>query len=283
MNSDLHLHSTASDGGYSPTELIEKCSQSGLEIVALTDHDTICGLAEAEKAAQKAGLAFIAGIELSTIHRGKSVHILGYDFNSNDRELGDMLKRQQKERNERVHKMVEKLNGLGIDLTAEHVAIHSRGGSPGRPHVAKALVEAGYVRDVKEAFDRFLAEGMPAYVKKSKELTVKEAVDWIHYAGGIAIVAHPTYYGMDDEVKRWVYELGLDGIEVYHRDHDEITRRRYEKLCDELDEGRTVPLFRTGGSDFHHESYGRVLQPLGVTRIDNALAWRIINRGKDRK
>lgn len=277
-NSDLHMHSTASDGGYSPSELMNKCKQNHLQIVSLTDHDTVGGIAEAIEAAKKLEIQFIPGIELSTIHEGKSVHILGYGIDWKNKELCDMLKEQKELRNERVLKMIQKLKNVGIHISKEHIFNESNGGSLGRPHVAHALIKSGYVKTVAEAFSRYLAEGQVAYVKKSKEMTVKEAINWIHFTGGIAVVAHPIYYHKDQAIIEWINKWNLDGVEVYHRDHDDQTKRHYELFCDELDHMRDKPLFRTGGSDFHHEEYGRVLEPLGVTRIKNSLAARVLDR-----
>lgn len=274
-NSDLHMHSTASDGGYSPSELMHKCKQNGLEIVSLTDHDSVDGIAEALVTGEKLGMKVIPGIELSTKHKGKSVHILGYGFDWENAELQKMLSIQKKLRRERLATMIEKLDFMGLKVSPESVLKHVDGGSVGRPHVAKALIEAGYVKSVAEAFERFLAEGRPGYVEKAREMTVKEAIDWIHQTGGIAIVAHPVYYDMDQEIVNWVQEWNLDGVEVYHRDHDEETIMRFEALCKKVETNRKTPLFRTGGSDFHHEEYGRVPQPLGVTRLSNALANQI--------
>ncbi len=281
-NSDLHMHSTASDGGYSPSELMQKCKQNDLEIVSLTDHDSVDGIAEAIVAGQKLGIEVIPGIELSTKHKGKSVHILGYGFDWENAKLREFLDTQKELRRERLATMIEKFDHIGLKLAAENVLKHVDGGSVGRPHVAKALIEAGYVKTVAEAFNRFLAEGKPCYVEKSKEMTVKEAIDWIHQTGGLAIVAHPVYYEFDQDIIDWVHNWELDGIEVYHRDHDEKAVLRFETLCEKIEADQNKILFRTGGSDFHHEEYGRVPEPLGVTRISNQLARDILERQVER-
>ncbi|MET3504058.1 PHP domain-containing protein [Halalkalibacter oceani] len=275
-NADLHLHSTASDGGYSPSELMKKCSRAGLDIVALTDHDTVGGIDEARQAGQELGITVIPGIEFSTTYQGKSIHILGYAFDWKDEALQLMLAEQKELRQERLHTMLSKLAALGLSLTPEQVLRYVDGGSVGRPHLAKALIDAGYVGTVAEAFDRYLAEGKPAYVEKSKELSVKEAIDRIHQTDGIAVVAHPLYYDKDEDIKMWVSEWGLDGIEVYHRDHDEEAVTRYLALVNEIEREQKKTLYVTGGSDFHHEEYGRVLEPLGVTRLDTGLAEKVV-------
>ncbi|GAE35739.1 PHP domain-containing protein [Halalkalibacter akibai] len=276
-NSDLHMHSTASDGGYSPSELMKKCKDVQLKIVSLTDHDSVDGLEEAIQTGEKLGIQVIPGIEFSTKYKGKSVHILGYQFDWKDEELQRMLALQKQLRRERLDTIIEKLAKINLFIEPEQVIKHTDGGSIGRPHVAKALIEAGYVKDVAEAFDRFLAEGQAGYVEKSREMSVKEAIDWIHGTNGIAIVAHPDYYGVDGDFIDWVREWGLDGIEIYHRDHDEETVKRYEELTEAIESELGVTLYRTGGSDFHHEEYGRVREPLGITRLSDALAQKVAN------
>ncbi|MBP3952918.1 PHP domain-containing protein [Bacillus suaedae] len=275
-NSDLHMHSTASDGGYSPSELLHKCKKENLEIIALTDHDTVDGIDEAIQVGNKLGITVIPGIELSTKHKGKSVHILGYQLDRKDQALLDMLSVQKKLRRERLDTIISRLAEVGLFLTPEQVLKHVDGGAVGRPHVAKALIDAGYVKDVAEAFERYLAEGQHGYVEKAKEMTVEEAIDWIHKTGGVAIVAHPVYYDFDDDIKEWVKMFGLDGIEVYHRDHDNAAVKRFEQLTEVIEAELGVTLLRTGGSDFHHEDYGRVPEPLGVTRLENTLAEKLL-------
>ncbi|ARK30824.1 PHP domain-containing protein [Halalkalibacter krulwichiae] len=275
QNSDLHMHSTASDGGYKPSELMVKCKKVNLEIVSLTDHDSVDGIDEAISKGKELGLQVIPGIEFSTKYKGKSVHILGYQFNYKNEELQSMLSEQKQLRRKRLDQIVDKLARVDIMITPEQVLKHTDGGSIGRPHVAKALIEAGYVKDVAEAFEYYLAEGKPGYVEKDKEMTVKEAIDWIHRTNGIAIVAHPDYYGVDEDLIDWVRDWGLDGIEVYHRDHDEKAVKRYEQLANDIDLKLGLKLYRTGGSDFHHEEYGRVREPLGMSRLSNHLAERL--------
>ncbi len=271
------MHSTASDGGYTPSELMRKCKEVKLEIVSLTDHDSVAGIEEAIHEGNKLGIQVIPGIEFSTKYKGRSVHILGYQFDWKNQELQTLLMSQKQLRRERLDTIIERLKLIGLKVEAESVLKHVDGGSIGRPHVAKALIEAGYVTDMADAFERFLAEGQPGYVEKSKEMTVQEAIDWIHQTGGIAIVAHPNYYDVDEDLIDWVKDWGLDGIEVYHRDHDEDVKKRYELICQSIEEKVGRKLYRTGGSDFHHEEYGRVPEPLGVTRLANELAETLLD------
>lgn len=271
------MHSTASDGGYTPTELIKKCADVGLDIVALTDHDTMDGVDEAIKAGKEFGVEVIPGIEFSTKQGKVGVHMLGYGLDRKNEKLQQMLRLQREMRRKRMVEMLTKFEKVNILLQPADVLKFVDGGSIGRPHVAKALVEKGYVKDVAEAFDLYLAEGKPCYVKKEKEMTPAEAIQWIHNSGGVAILAHPTYYKLDHLIEEWVTQYNLDGVEVYHRDHDEKTVHHYEKLVTEIEKKYNLTLLRTGGSDFHHEDYGRVRQPLGETRILNSLAEKLKN------
>ncbi|ADC51875.1 MULTISPECIES: PHP domain-containing protein [Alkalihalophilus] len=277
-NSDLHMHSTASDGNYTPKDLMDKCKEAGLEIVALTDHDTVQGVEAAIEAGQALGLAVIPGIELSTKIHGKSVHILGYGIDYTNNNLKSFLATQQQYRSERLDEMIAKLSRIGIELNRQQVLKHVDGGSIGRPHVAKAMIDAGYVNSVSEAFDEFLAEGKPGFVEKQKEMTVKEAIEFIHKYEGVAIVAHPDYYGLDEEIESWVIEWGLDGIEAFHRDHNRSAVERYSSLARSIEGRSGRRLLLTGGSDFHDEEYGRVPEPLGVTRLENRYAEALLER-----
>ncbi|WP_026672124.1 PHP domain-containing protein [Alkalihalobacterium bogoriense] len=279
-NSDLHMHSTASDGGYSPSELVRKCKEQGLTIISLTDHDTVAGVSEAIETGQAFGIKVIPGIEFSTKAKGKSVHIIGYGIDISDKALLHMLEQQRIQRRNRLDVILSKLHQVGITMQADDVLQFVDGGSIGRPHVAKALIQKGYVTDVAEAFDRYLAEGQPCYVSKEKEMTPEEAFTWIHQTGGVAIVAHPVYYGLDELIEEWVREKQLDGIEVYHRDHTQADVIHYEQFTLRLEQTYDVQLLRTGGSDFHHEEYGRKREPLGVTRLSNEFAMQLMEKLK---
>lgn len=278
LNADLHLHTTASDGGYSPSELVRKCKNVGLEYVAITDHDTVSGVQEAIEVGSSLGITVIPGIEFSTKEKGQSIHILGFGVDITSQPLLKMLEEQQDMRKTRLRSIVKKFREIGIEMKEEDILTHVDGASVGRPHVAKALVEKGIVSNVAEAFERYLAEGKPCYVRKEKEMTPIEAMEWIHRANGVAVIAHPVYYSIDDEIPGWVADGFLDGIEVYHRDHDEKTRNHYESLVADLKKKFNKELLITGGSDFHHEDYGRVREDLGVTRLNNKYALKLIDR-----
>lgn len=275
---DLHMHSTASDGGYSPSELLLKCKEAGLSIISLTDHDTTEGIKEATELGKTLGITVIPGVELSTKHRNKSVHMLGYQFDIDHPILQKELQAERQMRLERLYQMVARLNKVNVSITAEECLRHAKEGNVGRPHVAKVLVEKGYVQDVNEAFEKYLKTGRPGYVEKEKEWTPKEAIDLIHKAGGLAIVAHPVYYNLDEEIEKWIINDALDGVEVYHRDHDSDTVRHYEHLVAQWEKKANRHIYRTGGSDFHHETYGRNSEPLGKTTIPLPLAEKILQK-----
>lgn len=277
-NTDLHMHTTASDGGYTPSQLVVKCHEVGLEYIAVTDHDTVGGVQEAIVEGKKHGITVIPGIEFSTKEQGKSVHILGYGIDITDKQFLKMLSEQQQLRKQRMEEMVFKFAKLNIHIDERAILKEADGGSIGRPHVAKVLVQMGIVKDVAEAFEHYLGEGKPCYVKKAKELTPEEAFEWIKKTRGVAIIAHPVYYELDEKIEEWVATGLLHGLEVYHRDHNEHVQNHYEKLTTHFEEKFSITLLRTGGSDFHHEDYGRVREPLGKTRIDNNYAHTLLRQ-----
>ncbi|SDZ68109.1 hypothetical protein SAMN05421736_1324 [Evansella caseinilytica] len=264
---DLHMHSTASDGVYTPKELMRKCADAGLRIVSLTDHDTTSGAKEAQHAAAAAGMTFITGIELSTRVRGASVDILGYGIDPEDKALQEKLAFHRSQRLKRMEIMVQKCREQGFDIELEDVRKYAKGDTLSRPHVAKVMVEKGYVADVKEAFDKYISQGKPCYVAKEKELEPREAAELIHQAGGIAIVAHPILYSIDDLIYEWLTDGWLDGIEVYHRDHDEAAVQRFSTIAAQAEVAGGRKVLRTGGSDFHHESFGREGEEIGTTKL----------------
>ena len=277
-DSDFHMHSTASDGGYKPAQLIEKCHAVGLKQISLTDHDTVEGVQEAVKAGKHFGITVLPGIEFSCVFEKKSVHMLGLGVDINHNEFQHMLKKQREMRERRMNVMISKLANVGVHVTEAEVLAQADGGSIGRPHVAKVLLNHGVVNTVAEAFDRFLAEGKPCYVEKEREMSVREAIDWTHQVGGLSLVAHPAYYGLDHELVNWIKEWGMDGIEVYHRDHNEEDQNRYELICKQAEQVTAKQIFRSGGSDFHHETYGRKQEPLGVTRLKDQYANQILRK-----
>jgi predicted metal-dependent phosphoesterase TrpH len=245
---DLHLHTTYSDGSHSPTEVIHFAHNAGITALAITDHDTVAGIPESSSVGNSLGIEIIPGIELSSRFEGREVHILGYFFDWKNTTLLDRLAKQQASREQRNPRVVEKLNELGLELSYEEVKTKAGRGSVGRPHIAEVLVEKGYVKTIKEAFDRYIADGRPAYISRELPDSI-EAITWIRYAGGVPVLAHPYWTNRKGpELHAMCHRLkdsGLMGIEVFYSTH---TRRQTSEY---LELARKLGLIMTGGSDFH--------------------------------
>lgn len=242
---DLHLHTLASDGRLSPTELVRLAASRGLKTIAVTDHDTTDGLAEAFEAAKGfPGLRIIPGIELSADVPGDEVHVLGYFINPDDADLQAELVRFREGRVDRAKTMVEKLGQLGIHVEWERVQHFAGDGAVGRPHIAMALVEAGYCQEPKDAFPEYLGRNGLAYVERVK-LTPAEAVGMIQRAGGAAVLAHPAYMNDMESGIASLSGIGLAGIEVHYAKYREDTIRQLARIA------RQYELIPCGGSDYH--------------------------------
>jgi 3',5'-nucleoside bisphosphate phosphatase len=248
---DLHLHTTASDGTLTPSELVFQARAAGLAVISITDHDTTAGSDAARPFAREAGIRLIPGIEISAVADGRDVHVLGYFIDSAASSLRAFLDRQRADRIHRVAEMGERLSALGcpIDI-APILAAAGRGRSVGRPQIAEALIGAGHVQTRDEAFDRYLAFGGSAYVPRLGTAPA-DVVAIIHEAGGIASLAHPGVSARDQLIAP-LAAAGLDALEVIHSDHDAAAEARYRALAAELG------LLVTGGSDFHGEGGHRV-------------------------
>lgn len=249
---DLHVHSTASDGTLAPEALPARLARDGVTTFSLCDHDTTAGIAAAADAARRAGMGFLAGIEITAIEDGKDVHVLGYGIDPASAPLAAFLAEQRGYRRARITAIEERLAALGVPV---NLAVDERRGSDedraiGRPVVARALVAAGHCTSISDAFDRFLTPGQPAFVPRTGA-PVPEVVEMITRAGGIASLAHPGQTKRDDAIERWV-AAGLPAIEVWHSHHDDATAARYHALAERLG------LLMTGGSDFHGDDTGRV-------------------------
>ena len=240
---DLHLHSTYSDGIYTPRELAAQAKAVGIAVLALTDHDTLKGLPEMEVAAKEAGIGFIPGVEFSTRWENRQVHIIGYGIDEHNALLLERLADVRNARRSRLDKIVKRLHEMGMDV---EVPVPEEGQrAVGRPHIARALVAQGYVKTVQEAFDKFIGEGKPAYQPQTK-MTPPEAVMLIHQAGGLAVQAHPEEIGDRNLALKLLVALAYDGIEVYHPSaKDKDTEAFWLKVATER------KLLITGGSDFH--------------------------------
>jgi 3',5'-nucleoside bisphosphate phosphatase len=243
---DLHTHSTASDGVYSPTELLHRAKDTGLRVLALTDHDNTGGLEEAAEAAGKLDIDFIPGIEINTDVAGGEVHVLGYFPEYQRPAFQAVLKILRDARERRGQRMVELLNEQGIHVSWERVREIAQG-SVGRPHVAQALREAGYVQTIGEAFDKYIGKGCHAYVPRYK-LTPEDAVHLVASANGLPVIAHPIELPGLDELRGWLpglCEAGMVGLETYYGPYTSAEERALRALADEFH------LIPTGGSDFH--------------------------------
>ncbi|UCF20362.1 MAG: PHP domain-containing protein [Gemmatimonadota bacterium] len=244
---DLHLHSTCSDGLSRPAEVVDAAQESGLLAIALTDHDTVAGIAEARQRAERLDLAFVPGIEFSCHDETGSTHLLGYFIDPQNGGLLECLGAIQADRLNRAEAIVAKLNGLGLEVTFEAVLAQA---APSRliarPHIARALVEGGWVKSYGEAFARFLAAGQPAYVPTLR-ISPAEGIARIQAAGGLAVLAHPGLTHGEQAIRR-LAAAGLDGLETLHPEHGPCEVRKLRRLAAELD------LLETGGSDWHGRS-----------------------------
>jgi len=242
---DLHLHTLASDGRLTPTELIQLVAKQGLEIVSITDHDSTEGLAEAYEAAKEfTNLRIIPGIEMSADIPGDEVHILGYFLDYEDPEFQAKLLEFRRGRVDRAKMMVEKLDALGVHLEWERVQHFAGDGSVGRPHIALAMVEAGYCKEPKDAFDEYLGRNGLAYAERPK-MSPSEGVEMIKKVGGVPVLAHPTYMNDIEAGISSLKQVGLLGMEVYYAQYDDDTVRHLARLAREYD------LIPCGGSDYH--------------------------------
>jgi 3',5'-nucleoside bisphosphate phosphatase len=241
---DLHTHTTASDGTYSPRELVAEAASRGVRILAVTDHDSTEGLAEAfEEAERRPPLEVLPGIEINCDVEGAEIHVLGYLMDWQAPWFQEFCREQRRERRARVLRMIERLAALGMRIEAAEVFAIVKEGSAGRPHVAQAMIGRGYVKTVREAFDKYLGSGRPGYVQR-KKLTPEDAVRIIRKAGGVPVFAHPGLADRDGLIPGLI-AAGLMGIECYYAEHSAAQRATYVQLCKDHD------LVATGGSDFH--------------------------------
>ena len=245
---DLHLHTTHSDGSLSPTDVLRLAHKAGVTALAITDHDIVTGIPEALAAGAELGIEIIPGVEISSRVGNSELHILGYCLQWQDPELNRRLAFLRESRHSRNPQIIERLRALGLDVTYEEVRALAGTDAVGRPHIARLLMDKHYVTSAKDAFDRYLAEGRPAYV--ARELpSPADAIAWIRAAGGVAVLAHPTWAKVSGEsLNALLIALkaeGLGGIEVHYSSHTKRQTREYHDLAKRLD------LLITGGSDFH--------------------------------
>jgi len=254
---DLHLHTNFSDGTFSPEELVGHGARLGFAAMALTDHDSVEGCARMTAACAAADIEFIPGTELTAEHNDTELHLLGYFVDTQNKKLLTEIAKFQVVRQNRIREMVACINQLGVPLQAEAVFALANCKSPGRPHVARALVKAGLVANLDEAFERFLKKNRPAWVPKAK-MSALEGIELVHQAGGLVIMAHPGL-NRTDEIIPAIVDAGLDGIECFHTKHSTATSGRYLEIADKYH------LLVTGGSDCHGFSKGKPL--IGTVKL----------------
>ncbi|MBZ0267481.1 PHP domain-containing protein [bacterium] len=240
---DLHTHTHYSDGEWPPAKVVRAAVHAGLSGLAITDHDDVRAFPEAEEAGAEHGVRILSGTELSTWWEETDVHLLAYGFDPGHAELGEVLQRARHGRRNRAERMTQRLTELGVGVSMERVLAIAGTGSIGRPHVARALVEAGHVPTMRAAFDLYLGDGKPACLEKPR-LAPEEAVRIVHAAGGVVSVAHPVVLGGAEPLERLV-DTGVDGVEVRHTLHGEKAERVFHDFA------RAHGMLRTGGSDFH--------------------------------
>ena len=256
---DLHMHSTASDGARTPEEVVAAASVAGLSAIALTDHDTLGGLPLARSAAERLGIRVVSGVELSAVDGDREVHVLGLHL-TRTADLEARLATFRDARRERAQQIVARLIELGVPLTLDAVLREAGSGAIGRPHVARALVAGGWAVDQRDAFDRWLGYRRPAFVPKVR-LAMNDAIQMIHQAAGLAVLAHPGPDGRRARIEPLVH-LGLDGLEVRHPSHSPEDVRRLTALADHF------ALVPSGGSDWHGTVEGGRM--IGCMRIPQA-------------
>ena len=256
---DLHLHSSASDGKYTPENVIRYAAESHLQAVSLTDHDTISGLAAARKAAEDYGIEFINGVELTTFFQGKDCHILGYGFNETDKAIQKIFSQQFSSRNNRAEAMIGRLNKLGFEINFEEVWAESNNAPVSRVHIARVMMSKGYCGTQHEVFLRYLGDDAPAYVP-FHFIDAAEGIQAIHQAGGVAILAHPSTHYIYEDLKK-LMDIGIDGFEYIHPSHNYNSQLKYRNHA------RNHELIVTGGSDFHGYLNKDFLN-LGMVAID---------------
>ncbi|MBI4975024.1 MAG: PHP domain-containing protein [Candidatus Omnitrophica bacterium] len=267
---DLHVHTFYSDSTFSPEEVMACAKDKGLDAIAICDHDSIDGIEPCQKIGRELGIEIIAGIELTVEKTDTEAHILGYVIDWKVDWFQNRLKELQAARVDRIYKMVERLKGFHIQMEPNDVFELAGKGSVGRLHLAQAMLRTGRIKNLKEAFDRYIGFGKPCYVP-NMYFSSKEAIDIIRNVGGVPVLAHPDVMGNDAYIQEFI-EYGLRGIEVYHTDHKPHVARHYEEIAKRFD------LIVTGGSDCHGLGKGRVL--MGGVRVPYELVEKLKNEAR---
>jgi predicted metal-dependent phosphoesterase TrpH len=274
---DLHIHTTFSDGSLTPAEVVWRAVDLGLAAIAVTDHDTVDGNAEAFAEGAQNGLEVITGVEISCDFTPTNVHVVGLFIDPTNEGLAEALADVREHRKRRNPKILAKLTELGMAIDLEEVAAKAKGKTIGRPHIAQVMVDKAYVADFQEAFEKYLAHNKPAYVPR-RRISAEEGIDLIHGAGGLAFLAHPGVYALPprilDNVVFKLARVGLDGVEVYYSDHLPTDTAFLKRLVDEYD------LLAGGGTDFHGAAKPGV--EVGIGRGDLKIPYELVARMKAR-
>jgi predicted metal-dependent phosphoesterase TrpH len=268
---DLHTHTTASDGLDAPATLVQRARDVGLAVIAIADHDTVDAHLTLSDADTR-GVTVIPAIELSANVGTAEVHILGYFVDPTSKRLADALAQLRQQRVRRVERFCARLTALGLPLTMDDVLAHATGESVGRPHIARAMIDRGYVASVNDAFERYLAGGRPAFVPRD-DVTPESSIELIHQAGGVAVLAHPYTTGDPAAMMDRLLPVGLDGAEVEYGSYGEEQRAVLRELA------AARSLIPTGGSDYHGETH-RENSPLGSGTVPMAIVEQLRDRSE---
>ncbi|MFY9553613.1 MAG: PHP domain-containing protein [Blastocatellia bacterium] len=280
---DLHTHTTYSDGSETPEELIELASSMRARAVAITDHDTVAGIPEARSAADRFGIEFVAGIEISAEYSPGTMHVLGYCIDEQSTTLAEQLVALNQARDDRNPQIARRLQSLGVDIDYDEVVQLAGSNVVGRPHFARLMVERGYVANIQDAFDKFLKKGAAAFVDKAR-LSPGDSIALIHQAGGVAVLAHPYQLGLPsyeqvDELVAELADFGLDGIEAVYSRHSDAERASFAKIAERYG------LLVTGGSDYHgsYKPDISLVTGLGNLKVPYALLEAVKDRATSRR
>ena len=266
---DLHTHTYHSDGTRAPREVIDLARAHGITIVSISDHDNLAAFFEIKTYADSVGVLLVPGVELSCAVDGVDVHILAYAFDAFDERVATRLASFRETRHTRGYRMVDRLRSLGYSIERDRVDQLAGGGAMGRPHIARALVEKGYVASVAAAFDLLLGVGKPAFIDKER-FRIDEAVTLIHAAGGVTSIAHPSHYPDAATLVATLFDAGIDAVEVFHPDVDDAARETFTSVA------RFRNKFLTGGSDDHGTVKAK--ETLGTVRVSETLIGPILDR-----
>jgi len=275
---DLHMHTTASDGKFSPSHVVELAAKNKLETIAITDHDTFGGVEEAMSKAETLGIELITGAEFTVKFNAREIHVLAYGFDIKSADIGSLVAQHGQARLQRAGQIVDKLRDKGFDLNMDEVKAESTSNSVyniGRPHIARVMVQKGIAASHNEAFIRYLNDNALAQEGiTTKYKDAREAFNRIKMAGGVVILAHPSRFYSEDEIEQLI-ELGLDGIEYLHPSHSYDQQCYYEQFC------AHYQLLKTGGSDFH--GFGNDIQNLGIISVSNRTVEKLKSMINNRK